>query len=171
MSRSCRTTLAPAHARRRSMKAAEHPPRTAAAQQRQGRAQWSSSAPTPWMRQGTQSPAKPGTAEDRRLPARRSISGGGCGNRIAAVDARWEFGQGRHRGIVAGRKTATEGTCRAECRSLGIVQHAILGRKRRRSTLCARNQRICSAARRYGMSADDVRHGYASEKVPHAEVG
>ena len=98
-----------------------------------------SSAPTPWMRQGIQGPSKPGTAEDRRLPASRSISGGGSRNRIAAVDARWQIGQGRHRGLVAGRKTATEGTCLAECRSLGIVRHAILGRKRRRSTLCASN--------------------------------
>jgi hypothetical protein len=104
--------------------------------------QWRSSAPTPWMRQGIKGPSKPGRAEGRRLPASRSISGGGSRNRIAAVDARWQIGQGRHRGLVAGRKTATEGTSLAECRSLDILRHAILGRKRRRSTLCASNQRI-----------------------------
>ena len=83
------------------MKAAEHPPRTATAQQQQGRANGPLRA-YPVDASGDPGPSKPGTAEDRRLPARRSISGGGCGNRIAAVDARWEFGQGRYRGLVAG---------------------------------------------------------------------
>jgi hypothetical protein len=86
-----------------------------------------SSTPTPWLRQGNQGPSKPRRAEDRRLLASRSISGGGSRNRIAAVDARWQVGQGRHRGLVAGRKTATEGTSLAECRSLDMVRPAILG--------------------------------------------
>src|SRR6266851_4092390 len=86
--------------------------------------QWRSSAPAPWMRQGTKDRSKPGRAEGRRLPASRSISGGGSRNRIAAVDARWQIGQGRHRGLVGGRKTATKGTSLAQCRSLGIVRHA-----------------------------------------------
>lgn len=84
--------------------------------------QWRASAPNPWVRQGTKAPSKPGRAEGRRLPASRSISGSGSGDRIAAVDARWQIGQGRHRGVVGGRKTATKRTSFTECQSLGLFR-------------------------------------------------
>src|SRR4030095_10720126 len=77
------------------------------------------------MRQGAQRPSKPPRAEVWWLPASRSISGGGSGNRIAAVDARWQIGEGGHRGLVAGGETAKEGTCLAECRPLGNQANAI----------------------------------------------
>src|SRR6266481_936097 len=68
---------------------------------------------------------KPYAAEDRRLQAGRSLSGGGGGDRLAAIDARWPNGERRDRGIVARRKTAPEGAnagpprCRRSLRCQG----------------------------------------------------